>query len=133
MLAAVGMAKQKAPIGSSGCTSTGAKSKFQGDRDGALLGYRPREALVKMLPSHLGPHSDIGGQRSPPARREPPFGRPAVKRPLGAILTFPLGRRALPKVAPAGPAGKGPATQKPAPNAGVRRVQLHPSRISLSA
>ncbi|KAJ1186872.1 hypothetical protein NDU88_003652 [Pleurodeles waltl] len=45
--------KQKAPIGSSGCTSTGAKSNFQADRDGALLGYRSREASVKKLPSDL--------------------------------------------------------------------------------
>ncbi|KAJ1143417.1 hypothetical protein NDU88_009726 [Pleurodeles waltl] len=30
-------------------------------------------------------HSDPGGQRLPPARREPPFGRYAVKRPLPAF------------------------------------------------
>ncbi|KAJ1138889.1 hypothetical protein NDU88_005269 [Pleurodeles waltl] len=47
------LGKQKAPIGSSGCTSTGAKSKFQADRDGALLGYKSREASVKKLPSDL--------------------------------------------------------------------------------
>ncbi|KAJ1167475.1 hypothetical protein NDU88_007866 [Pleurodeles waltl] len=45
--------KQKAPIGSSGCTRTGAKSNFQADRDGALLGYKSREASVKKLPSDL--------------------------------------------------------------------------------
>ncbi|KAJ1198783.1 hypothetical protein NDU88_002622 [Pleurodeles waltl] len=45
--------KQKAPIGSSGCTRTGTKSNFQADRDGALLGYRSREASVKKLPSDL--------------------------------------------------------------------------------
>ncbi|KAJ1203646.1 hypothetical protein NDU88_007430 [Pleurodeles waltl] len=44
---------KKAPIGSSGCTRTGAKSNFQADRDGALLGYRSREASVKKLPSDL--------------------------------------------------------------------------------
>ncbi|KAJ1100914.1 hypothetical protein NDU88_005989 [Pleurodeles waltl] len=49
----VSVVKQKAPIGSSGCTRTGAKSNFQADRDGALLGYRSREASVKKLPSDL--------------------------------------------------------------------------------
>ncbi|KAJ1091342.1 hypothetical protein NDU88_004469 [Pleurodeles waltl] len=40
--------KQKVPIGSSGCTSTGAKSKFKADRNGALLGYSSREASSKV-------------------------------------------------------------------------------------
>ncbi|KAJ1180824.1 hypothetical protein NDU88_006039 [Pleurodeles waltl] len=57
------------------------------------------------------------------------------QKTVDAILAFPLGRRATAKRAPS---GKGPATRKPAPNgaggvAGVRRVQLHPSRFSLSA
>ncbi|KAJ1141252.1 hypothetical protein NDU88_007586 [Pleurodeles waltl] len=68
--------KQKAPIGSSGCTLTGAKSKFQADRDGALLGYRPQEAAVKSLPLHLGGHSDPGGwwPPGPPTTGAPPTG-----------------------------------------------------------
>ncbi|KAJ1119085.1 hypothetical protein NDU88_007271 [Pleurodeles waltl] len=46
------------------------------DRNGALLGYTPREVSVKSLPSHLGGHSDPGGRRPPGPRmtEAPPTG-----------------------------------------------------------
>ncbi|KAJ1201442.1 hypothetical protein NDU88_005251 [Pleurodeles waltl] len=63
--------------------------------------------------------------------------RTAVKRPQ---RSFQLSRWAggRPQKAARRPSGKAPATRKPAPNgaggvAGVRRVQWHPSRFSLSA
>ncbi|KAJ1167477.1 hypothetical protein NDU88_007868 [Pleurodeles waltl] len=68
--------KRKAPIGSSGCTRTGAKSNFQADRDGALLGYKSREASVKKLPSDLVSFSM--------------FFFPGTNLPVGSDLLEPL-------------------------------------------
>ncbi|KAJ1124307.1 hypothetical protein NDU88_002768 [Pleurodeles waltl] len=60
--------------------------------------------------------------------RSPPNGRSG----------FPAGPAGDRQKATRRPSGKDPATRKPAPNlaggvAGVRRVQWHPSRFSLSA
>ncbi|KAJ1126610.1 hypothetical protein NDU88_005017 [Pleurodeles waltl] len=56
----------------------------------------------------------------------------------GGHSGFPAGPAGVHQSSARRPSGKGPATMKPAPNgagrvAGVRRVQLHPSRFSLSA
>ncbi|KAJ1085132.1 hypothetical protein NDU88_005265 [Pleurodeles waltl] len=56
----------------------------------------------------------------------------------GCHSGFPAGPAGDRQKSACRPSGKGPATRKPAPNgargvAGVRRVQLHPSRFSLSA
>ncbi|KAJ1104024.1 hypothetical protein NDU88_001439 [Pleurodeles waltl] len=56
----------------------------------------------------------------------------------GGHSDFPAGRAGDSQKAARPPSGKAPATMKPAPNgaggvAGVRRVQWHPSRFSVSA
>ncbi|KAJ1190492.1 hypothetical protein NDU88_007230 [Pleurodeles waltl] len=84
-----------------------------------------------------GGHSDPRGRRSPPAWREPPYGRSAVERPRKPFwLSHWAGGRP--------PEGRPPAQRETPPHeeAGskwsrrsgyVRRVQWHPSRISVSA
>ncbi|KAJ1219028.1 hypothetical protein NDU88_006599 [Pleurodeles waltl] len=54
----------------------GQSQSFKTDRDGALLGYKSREASVKKLPSDLGGHSDPGGRwpPGPPTTGAPPTG-----------------------------------------------------------
>ncbi|KAJ1092133.1 hypothetical protein NDU88_005245 [Pleurodeles waltl] len=86
---------------------------------------------------HYGGHSDPRRWRKPPAWREPPEDRTVVKDRSGHS-DFPAGLAGDRQKAARPPSGKAPATRMPAPNgasgvAGVRRVQLHPSRFSVSA
>ncbi|KAJ1132249.1 hypothetical protein NDU88_010575 [Pleurodeles waltl] len=81
-----------------------------------------------------GPRQWCRSARQSPAVRLPFRGR----KTAAVILTFPLGWRGGRLQTASQPSGKEASTMKPARNrAGgveaVRRVQLHPSRISLSA
>ncbi|KAJ1219090.1 hypothetical protein NDU88_006661 [Pleurodeles waltl] len=79
----------------------------------------------------IGGHSDFGGRRRPPAKVTPSEDREGHS-------DFPAGPAGDCQKVARRPSGKDPATRKPAMNvaggvAGMRRVQWHPSRFSLSA
>ncbi|KAJ1138538.1 hypothetical protein NDU88_004919 [Pleurodeles waltl] len=87
--------------------------------------------------AHYGGHSDRGGRRSPPPSGSRRKTAPRSKDRGGhsGFLAGPAGDR---QKTAGRPSGKAPSTMKPARNgaggvAGVRRVQWHPSRFSLSA
>ncbi|KAJ1107605.1 hypothetical protein NDU88_004995 [Pleurodeles waltl] len=78
-----------------------------------------------------GGHSDRGGRRSPPAKRFPPKDR-------GCHSGFPTGLAGNRQKSARQPSGKHPSHEDAGSewsrrSGKVRRVQLHPSRISVSA
>ncbi|KAJ1156918.1 hypothetical protein NDU88_009635 [Pleurodeles waltl] len=78
-----------------------------------------------------GGHSDRGGRRSPPAKRFPPKDR-------GGHSGFPTGLAGNRQKSARQPSGKHPSHEDAGsewsqPSGKVRRVQLHPWRISVSA
>ncbi|KAJ1127145.1 hypothetical protein NDU88_005548 [Pleurodeles waltl] len=84
-----------------------------------------------------GPHSEAGGRRSPPAWREPPYGRSAVERPRRPFWLSRWAGGRLPEGHPPAqretPSHEEAGSEWSRRSGKVQRVQLHPSRISVAA
>ncbi|KAJ1199378.1 hypothetical protein NDU88_003214 [Pleurodeles waltl] len=111
------------------------RSKMAHGREADLENGAQPDLHQKVIPGNYGGHSDRGGRRSPPAKRFPPKDRP---KDCGGHSGFPTGPAGDRKKTAGRPSGTAPSTMKPARNGvggveGVRRVQWHPSRFSLSA